>query len=206
MPARKRSQAGQPSGTLSPRLVRALREYQAAGPNPHRPYTAWDAFQRLVDLGCAESELVAGIVAILLSADAHYRRRLLHLAGVRDGRTLRRMVARWRRSAREIEQMHSCWVGVAAAGRKHLRNALNLPWLVRDFADSVEKTAKAGSRSPLNQARSSLTRYVLNKTGDPHDREVASLVGFALRDQHYSPETQKVWRHEHSRLLASRTR
>ncbi len=100
------------------------------------------------------------------------------------------------------DALQSIAVGLSIFDENELPDIGNIPtfqdltyWL-RAYARLLDYIGdlKLGALPLLDICKFGLTAYVKAKTGRFHDREVASLIGFALRNSDYDEASHKMWR------------
>jgi hypothetical protein len=63
---------------------------------------------------------------------------------------------------------------------------------------------RSRGRPIYDEAVASLVRHVKETTGKPHDKDVATLIGFAIDNCELDATVLKTWRKEHADLLSGR--
>lgn len=148
----------------------------------------------LVALKCDRDHLLA-CLAVLRDPDAELDT-VTFWTG-RDQRRLRAFISQLAECANQIESVNQ---GPFRGLLAETSNAalVDLPQQLRTYTEALQMAAYIGGRKkPGPQTRLfALVDYVIAQTGQPHDREVSSLVS-AIMNREYSVEAHRQWRYEH---------
>jgi hypothetical protein len=180
--------------------------------------TNWGADKDLEDLclaNCAREEILWLLHWFPKKAIFHSNDGWLDKPGVKTTKALlgltpgqlRGFVSHLNKIAIRIELVnHKFEFGVLLATSKQLFPLWHLQRLVRAYAALLQDAARhfaGGSHIYHNVAKARLTTYVLHKTGDYHDKEVAALISSVSEDAkfHYDDTAHRMWRKKHYQRL-----
>jgi len=81
------------------------------------------------------------------------------------------------------------------------------PYTLRSYASLIEAAQSDfghGTEWFLNISKARLVIHVKHWTGDPHDKEVSSLIAAIIGNEDYGRENQKRWREKYNHLVSDR--
>lgn len=115
----------------------------------------------------------------------------------RNLRKLKALFNRVRKCADDIESLNNTPFGVLLLARKKAGHSWQLPEALREYCSRMEnftQTLGPKKRPILRTIISSVFQYVIEKTGRPHDRQVADLISALSDNPKYDAETHKMLR------------
>jgi hypothetical protein len=163
-------------------------------------YGALRDLETLVDAGRERSEMLNFLVLVFLADDSWKAQigmdRRMFDAAIKQVEDCASLVERLNRS----KLLNGIGLGVLGEPAGHSTLASGL----RKYAGILHRLRLlAGPKSAhkLNAWKSCVTAVVLERTGKPHDREVASISSVALRDPKYGEPAHKQWRLRHKDMI-----
>lgn len=153
-------------------------------------------FDRLVKLGCDATELATRLIMLMSMRGSGIRYTTEYFFGC-DRKRLQRAVRQVEKSASLLVKFNA--KPAVAILRRTGSRFVDAPTVLVEYAQILRgalKTLKRRRRLDVDMNTMAIVVYVEDLTGQPHDPEVAALVGTVLGKE-YGAEAHRAWRLKH---------